>query len=1351
MANLHRDIENQNDPNESRPKRSQRVLRLFAWMAGCLLVSFLICSATLSYLVNTSAGHRYLLDLAQRKATEALGVEVKLENFTLHPTTLNLDLYGVRVSGAAPHPNPPVLTADHIEVGLRIVSILQAKWYFDNIRINHPVAWVVVDRNGQSNLPVFKSSRSSQGDIFDLGIRHFQIELGEVYYNSRPSAIAADLDDLQFQSTFNSLLTKYSGTLAYANGKLAFGTYRPLDHNLKLDFEATRQLFTLKRASFTAGASQVVISATLRNYSNPEIHAQYQIAIDGKQTAQILNEPTLPAGLLKASGTLAYQQSPNRSAIESLTIHGDLSSARLFVDTASARLGIANLAAHYSLVDSNAALHDLRADVLGGVIAAEGTVEQIGGNTRSSFHVGLQNVSLAQARQAFARSISTNGISLNGTASATATAEWGKTIDDMIAHADLTLDGKAVRPDPQLHAAAQRSAASSLPPNGASIPFQGAVHAIYTRANGNLTLNDSHLQGSQAKVTLNGTVSRSSSLSVNIQANDLGEVATFADLFRAPTAGAPNLNLGGRASFQGAVRGSVDAPEVTGQLTAENLEYNGTEWKLLHTRIALSPAHAKLENLRLQGAHRGQVTATADIGLQRWSPSSQSPLHLDLNISDLSMETLAVLTRQQLPVSGTLSVAAHLRGEIENPSGHANATLTGAAVSGEPVSRASVDLTGSGNQVQVSASVELPAGTVQARATADPRARTFTAQLQSRGIDLAKLQTVKARGIDAQGTVQLHAHGQGSFDNPAIDANLLIPNLTIASQTISQTNLQLNAANRVANLEFSTSVASAPLHGKAQVNLTGDYLADASFDSETFALAPILAAFAPDEASALSGQAEIHATIHGPLKDWHHLEAHLKLPVLKVAYNNAVQLAASPIQADYQNSMVTLQPVTIRGTDTELNVQGSFPVGTVASASLKAQGSVNMQLMQIFDPDLRASGQLKLNIDSRGALGSNLFGGEVEIAGANLSTNTSPVGLTNANGVLKLTSDRLEITKLSGTVGGGQIDAQGAIVLRPKIQFDLGATAKGAKLLYPQGVRESVNANLRLTGSIDQALLSGSVNLADISFTPAFDLAAAVNQFSGGVEAPPTRGFAQNLNLNISVNSSSNANLVSRTLSLAGSANLQVRGTAAEPVILGRVSLSSGDVILNGNRFVLTGGTIQFINPAMTQPVLNVSLTTTIQEYKIDLRFQGPSDQMRTQYTSDPSLPPADIINLLAFGQTTEASAANSTPMNQQAEGLVASQVSSQVTSRVSKAAGISQLSISPVLAGGTAAGPPGANITIQQRVTGNLFVTFSTNVATTQGQTIQGQYQVSPRVAISATRDPNGGFAVDTIIKKSW
>jgi translocation and assembly module TamB len=247
---------------------------------------------------------------------------------------------------------------------------------------------------------------------------------------------------------------------------------------------------------------------------------------------------------------------------------------------------------------------------------------------------------------------------------------------------------------------------------------------------------------------------------------------------------------------------------------------------------------------------------------------------------------------------------------------------------------------------------------------------------------------------------------------------------------------------------------------------------------------------------------------------------------------------------------------------------------------------------------------------------------------------------------------------------------------------------------------------------------------------------------------PSVGGITQNIHLNLAIRSSNNVNLVSRTLSVAGSANLQVRGTADNPVILGRINLTGGDMILNGDRFVLTGATVQFVNPTQTQPVVNATVTTSIQQYNISMRFRGPTDHMETQYSSDPALPRADIIHLLAFGNTTEAAAnAPATPANQMAESLVANQVSSQITSRVARVAGISQLSISPVL-GNAQNNQAGANITIQQRVTGNLFITFTDNTA--QGtQTVEGQYKVTPHVSISGTRKPNGGFAADVLIKK--
>lgn len=1330
--------------------QSHRYFRLIAWFATGLPLIVILCSGLLITLVNSESGHRYLLGLAQRKASSALGVSVQLENFALHLPTLSLDLYGVRIAGAVPHTDPPLLQADHLKVGVRVVSVLGRTWYLDQIQIDHPVAWIVVDKNGVSNLPVFQSSGTSHTDLFDLGIRHVQIVRGEVYYNSRPYALTADLHDLAFNSTFSSLSKRYSGNLGYSNANLTFGSLRPLQHNLESEFDATPTTFTLKRGNVTAGPSHATVSATIENYGNPAVKAQYQIVLDGKQAAQILNQPTLPEGSVQTSGSLQFQQSPDRSAMQSMVISGTLASASLALKTSATRTSVANLSASYSLAQGNASVTNLRAHILGGELAGEGTMQSIGGDAHSSLHLKLHKISLAQLEQVFGGPSSMKSVALSGTADTTATAAWGKTIDDLTAHADVTVDGQAARA-PSNPPGNNRGSAEAAIATNRVIPIQGAFHAVYSNAGRSLALTNSYLKSSQLNVLLNGTVSRQSSLSVNLQANDLSEVATLLDIFRTPEANAPAFDLRGQATFRGTVQGSTTSPIITGQLSAQNVEYNGTKWKLLTTGLELSESHAGLKNLHLEGTADGQVTGSAAIDLRDWSPSAQSAAQLDLTASDLSTATIAELAGRSIPVTGTVNASAHLHGSAIAPTGNANIRLTKATAYGEPISQATIDLTASGNQVKATASIHLPAGSIQAQIATDPHARTYNAQLTSSGIDLAKLESVKTRGIDAKGVVEIHAHGQGSYDDPALDADLEIPTLTLSGQTISKTRLQVSEAHHVANVELASAFVNADLQGKAKIDLQGDYLVDGSLDTPAIPIQPLLAAFAPGEDANITGQVELHATIHGPLKNKNQLQVQVKVPILKAAYGNTIQLAASPIQADYKEGLVRLQPVNIRGTDTELNIQGAFPIGGNAPASLQAHGSVDLQIVKIFDPDLQASGQLKVNVDSHGTTADSLLSGEIDIAEANVSTTASPVSLQHANGVLKLTSDRLTIAKFDGMLGGGAVTATGALIYRPDVRLDLGVAVKEAQVLYPQGVRETADATLRLNGTLSHATLGGAVTLSNLSFTPAFDLSGVVNQFSGGVEVPQTPGFQQNLQLNIAVNSTNNASLVSRALSVNGTANLQIRGTAAEPVVLGRVNLTSGDVILNGNRFVLTGGTIQFINPAMTEPVLNVALTTTIQEYKIDLRFRGPSDQLRTQYTSTPSLPSADIINLLAFGQTTEASAMNATPMSQQAEGLVASQVSSQVTSRIAKAAGISQLSISPVIAGGTTAGPPGANLTIQQRVTGNLFVTFSTNVATTQGQTIQGQYQVSPRVTVSATRDPNGGFAFDALIKKSW
>ena len=172
-----------------------------------------------------------------------------------------------------------------------------------------------------------------------------------------------------------------------------------------------------------------------------------------------------------------------------------------------------------------------------------------------------------------------------------------------------------------------------------------------------------------------------------------------------------------------------------------------------------------------------------------------------------------------------------------------------------------------------------------------------------------------------------------------------------------------------------------------------------------------------------------------------------------------------------------------------------------------------------------------------------------------------------------------------------------------------------------------------------------------------------------------------------------------------------------------------------------------------TQPVLDLQVQTRIDEYNITLGLNGPVERLLTTYTSDPALPPVDIINLIAQGKTVESAAANPSPSPTStlgAQSLLASGISSQVSGKIAKLAGVSQLQIDPGISSGSGQSSS-ARVAVQQRVTSNLLVTFATDVTSTQHQAIQVEYKLNPKWSVSGTRNQNGGFGVDGRYRKDF
>lgn len=1308
-------------------------------LAAALGILVIVLVLGIYVLLHNASFHAYVLRTVQQRASAALGSQVQLKSYSLTWSGISptLDIYNVVVHGAAPYADPPLLELDHARLGLTITSLMRGTWYLNDVQLDHPVVRIFVDKNGTDNLPQTKSSgRKSNTSIFDLGVRHALLDRGEVYFNNRKSLLDADLHDLTFRAGYDPAQKRYTGSLSYRDGHLKMAAYDPLPHDMDASFSLTPETFTLERATLRSGSSQVELTARVSDQALPKADATYRATLNTGELRRVMKNATLPTGVIQANGKLSLASQPNRPMLDTLTADGSLSSRVLAVQTSSLHTRIEDIGAQYSLAHGNVEVRNIRARLLGGQLTGTLTMRDVMGASRSNLKAALRGISLAELKPSV-NSPAVQQVSLGGSLNATADASWGKTFDDLVAKTDATIEAR-------------------MAPHGGgkTIPVNGVLHARYTAANKQLALTQSYLRTPQTSIDLNGTVSDSSALQVRMQANDLHELETLADMVRPPAPGQPPLGLAGTATFNGAVRGSAATPRLTGHLDAANLKLKGSSWRSVRTDLDLSPSLANLQNGEVVPADGGRMTFALRAALRHWAFENTSPFQAKLNANGVNVANLTHAAGVQMPIIGTLAANMSMSGTQLSPTGQGDVRLTNAKISGQPVQSATVKFNGTGDQVHADLAVQIPrAGSANGSVNYFPKQQGYDAVLRATGIDLSQLQVVKDRNMPLKGTLNFTAQGHGTLQNPQLQASAQIPWLELRNQAITGLTLQASVANHVGTFALDSQVLQTSVRSRGTVRLSGDYYADATLDTQAIDLEPLVTAFVPSQAGAVTGQTELHATLKGPLKNKSLLEAHVTIPQLAVNYKNTVHLAeVSPIHIDYANGMLNIPRAAIRGTQTDVQFQGTIPiVDRNAPASLLVQGTVGLQLAELLDPDITSGGQLRFDINSYGQRANPNVEGQVRLESVSFATGDLPIGLQSGNGVLTLTRDRLDITQFEGTVGGGTLRASGGVVYRPSLNLNVSLTGNGMRVLYPGGVRAAVGANLALTGTKDAALLHGQVRIEQLSFTPDFDLLDFMGQFGGGAATPPPgQGFSQNLKLDVGVHSAGGVNLQSRELAIQGSANLRVVGNAAQPVILGRVNLNGGDLIFSGNRYIVQGGTIDFVNPSMTQPVVNMNLTTTIQQYNIQMRFWGPADHLHTTYASDPALPPADIINLVALGKTTEAQAANPSPPGMLgAESLVASQVSNKVTSRLSKVAGISQLSIDPVLGGNGQ--NPGARIAIQQRVTSKIFVDFATDVTATQNQVIKLEYQASPKFSFSASRDQNGGFGFDTKIHKTW
>jgi len=722
-----------------------------------------------------------------------------------------------------------------------------------------------------------------------------------------------------------------------------------------------------------------------------------------------------------------------------------------------------------------------------------------------------------------------------------------------------------------------------------------------------------------------------------------------------------------------------------------------------------------------------------------------------------------------------MSVAAltgqfHGRGTREQPSVTGLFDLAEAKVSGLSFNRLRGQLNLSGDEVRI-ANAELRfftpgkengrgAGIITGSAGYRFADQTISTDLVGAALPLENLEKLQSPRFPVGGQVSFRLRTSGPISAPQGDGTFRVVDLRVGQVVIGSFDGNLTSDGISAHLELGSAMTTGEISGGYTLGLADPYLLSGKVSIKNINLDPFLLTALHLDRFDGHANADGDIAVNGSLKQPQNIIVDANFSRLAMNYSNVRLENTGPVHLRSTKDSLEIDPVTLRGADTNLQIAGSVQFAGRRAVGLRLNGALDLRLLTGFVPELDARGPAEINASFEGELDRPRITGRVHIENASARATDFPTGLSAIQGDLVFDATRLYFDNISAESGGGTLRISGNVnYAESPLRYDVSVRTDRVRIRYPEGMSWLLGGSLRLTGTPTSGLLSGRVTIERVTLTQGLEVAGVLVSVKEGINGPSTSSpFLRNLRFDVEALSASDARMEWPGAELQAEANLRVRGTWEHPILLGHIHILSGSLYFAGNRYRVSRGDLNFANPFRLDPVLNVEATTTIQQYEITLNFNGPASKLTLAYRSDPPLPANDIVTLLALGQTSSEATARSGGTSQSgtagASAILSEAISSQVGGRLERLFGITRFRVDPGLTGVGSTGSEqnaAARITVEQQITRNLTITYVSNVSSTQQQVIQVEYNVDRNVSIVGLRDQNGTFGIDIKIKKRF
>ncbi|MPY88550.1 MAG: BamA/TamA family outer membrane protein [Luteitalea sp.] len=815
----------------------------------------------------------------------------------------------------------------------------------------------------------------------------------------------------------------------------------------------------------------------------------------------------------------------------------------------------------------------------------------------------------------------------------------------------------------------------------------------------------------------------------------------------------------GALTLRGEGQGTLDAPAANAALKIQGLGIGENELGDAQIDAGIANQQATLR----ARVDKFRVDANAELGT-----AEPYPARFALVIDELDLSTLPL--KLETPLTGRVRARATGNGDLTSPvDGSATATIDQLALTwaDQPIETdGPVNVRYADRQLTIDRLVVRALdSTVSARGMlpVDLQSGKGTLNLDA-SFNLATLAKYAPQdaGVAAQGDLALTGTITGSL--AAIDPDLT---LTLENASVSTPDLEPGVSNIAARVaigggelraeQLHAEWGAARLDASAQLPfalLPEDLPVELPRKSGPAEMAIELTgldlAEIPGAPEALSGMVSLRADAKASRPDVEAVTARLTFPELKLGFDQLTLAQQGTSTIAVEQGQARVEQFRLEGTVGDVELGGTVGLIEPRPLDVSLKGKLDAALLNAFTDALTAEGTTALQVDATGSVAEPQLTGFVELTEASVNVDEPRLGFDELNTRIDLTPTRATLTRLDGTLNGGDISGQGAVELAEGTirAINLQLTAKDVAFDEPMGLQSISDADLTVTQREEDILLGGQVTIQEAGLTEDINLDTGL---FAALTGPPTLDLTESrnpllerLHFDVNIDTASPIFIDNNLARAEAVADLRLLGTIYDTGMSGRLTIEEeSEVILNERRYIVDRGIITFTNDREIEPSLDLLMTTRADRYDVTLQASGTPADTETMLTSDPSLPEPDIIALLITGRKLDDMRGEEYEVAQrQMLSLLSGRAASGLGRGLERATGLSTVRLEPnLLADET---NPGARLTVGQDLTSALTLLYSADLANSGDKMWIAEYDVTRQFDTRAVRTNDDTYRFD-------